>query len=40
MVQALTTAHKVRPDRYTILGDQGIMPEAAERLMETTGVSA
>lgn len=40
MVEALTTAHKVRPDRYTILGDQGIMPEAAERLMETTGVSA
>lgn len=40
MVRALTTAHKVRPDRYTILGDQGIMPEAAERLLETTGVSA
>ncbi len=39
MVEALTTAHKVRPDRYTILGDQGIGPEAAERLLETTGVS-
>jgi glycerol-1-phosphate dehydrogenase [NAD(P)+] len=40
MVEALTTAHRIRPDRYTILGDQGITAEAAERLMETTGVSA
>jgi glycerol-1-phosphate dehydrogenase [NAD(P)+] len=39
MVEALTTAHRIRPDRYTILGDQGITAEAAERLMETTGVS-
>jgi glycerol-1-phosphate dehydrogenase [NAD(P)+] len=40
MVEALTTAHRIRPDRYTILGDQGITAEAAERLMELTGVSA
>ena len=40
MVEALTTAHRIRPDRYTILGDQGITAEAAERLMETTGVLA
>lgn len=39
MVEALTTAHRIRPDRYTVLGDQGITAEAAERLMETTGVS-
>lgn len=40
MVEALTSAHRVRPDRYTVLGDQGITAEAAERLMDATGVSA
>jgi len=39
MVEALTTAHRIRPDRYTILGDQGITAEAAERLMELSGVA-
>lgn len=39
MVEALSAAHRVRPDRYTILGDQGITAEAAERLMDLTGVS-
>jgi glycerol-1-phosphate dehydrogenase [NAD(P)+] len=38
IVQALMIAHSVRPDRYTILGDNGLTREAAERLATTTGV--
>jgi glycerol-1-phosphate dehydrogenase [NAD(P)+] len=35
---ALTQAHKVRPERYTILGDNGMTAEAADRLATVTGV--
>ncbi|AEA13476.1 glycerol-1-phosphate dehydrogenase [Thermoproteus uzoniensis 768-20] len=37
-VQALTMAHKLRPDRYTILGESGLSREAAERALEDTGL--
>ena len=32
-------AHKMRPDRYTILGTDGITREAAEKLVKVTGVA-
>jgi glycerol-1-phosphate dehydrogenase [NAD(P)+] len=38
VVNALVMAHAVRPDRYTILGDNGLTREAAERLANVTGV--
>lgn len=38
VVQALMIAHSIRPDRYTILGDNGLTREAAERLASVTGV--
>ena len=38
VIEALTIAHKIRPDRYTILGDKGLTREAAERLAVNTGV--
>ena len=38
VVKALVMAHSIRPDRYTILGDNGLTREAAERLATTTGV--
>lgn len=38
LLDALTTAHSVRPGRYTILGSDGITREAAERVAEDTGV--
>jgi glycerol-1-phosphate dehydrogenase [NAD(P)+] len=38
IVKALTIAHKIRPERYTILGDTGLTWEAAERLAKVTGV--
>jgi glycerol-1-phosphate dehydrogenase [NAD(P)+] len=38
LIQALTCAHKVRQDRYTILGDKGMTSEASERLARITGV--
>ncbi len=38
VVEALVTAHKIRPERYTILGDKGITREAAWRLVKETGV--
>ena len=38
IVQALVAAHRIRPDRYTILGDNGLTREAAERLATVTGV--
>ncbi|EQD49606.1 NAD(P)-dependent glycerol-1-phosphate dehydrogenase [mine drainage metagenome] len=39
VVAALVNAHALRPERYTILGDRGLAPEAAERLATTTGVA-
>lgn len=38
IVRALRLAHTLRPERYTILGDNGLTPEAAERLATITGV--
>lgn len=38
IVKALTIAHKIRPERYTILGETGLTWEAAEKLAKTTGV--
>ncbi len=38
IVNALVMAHTLRPERYTILGDNGLTREAAERLAGRTGV--
>ena len=38
VIKALTIAHKLRPSRYTILGETGLTWEAAERLARITGV--
>ena len=38
IVDALVHAHEIRKDRYTILGDRGLTPEAAERLARITKV--
>ncbi len=38
IIEALTKAHLIRPERYTILSDKGIKKEAAERLTRETGV--
>jgi len=37
IIKALTIAHEIR-QRYTILGDKGLTPEAAENLARITGV--
>ena len=31
-------AHKIRPERYTILGENGLTDEAARNLAHETGV--
>jgi len=38
IVKALTKAHTIRPDRYTILGEKGLTEAAASRLAKSTGV--
>jgi len=38
IIKALTQSHKIRPDRYTILGETGLTSEAAEKLARATGV--
>jgi glycerol-1-phosphate dehydrogenase [NAD(P)+] len=38
VIEALTYAHKINPQRYTILGDSGLTYEAAERLATVTNV--
>jgi len=38
VVEALTIAAKIRPQRYTILGEKGLTREAAEQLARKTGV--
>ncbi len=38
VIRALTYAHKIRPERYTILGDNGLSYEAAENLARITKV--
>jgi len=37
-VDALVHAHEVNKERYTILGDEGLTAEAAERLAHITKV--
>lgn len=37
-IEALTNCHKLRPDRYTILGETGITAEAAVAVCRKTGV--
>jgi len=38
VVEALTMMHRIRPERYTIVGEGGLTREAAERLARVTGV--
>lgn len=38
IIKALTMAHTIRKERYTILGDRGLTTEAAEALASNTGV--
>jgi glycerol-1-phosphate dehydrogenase [NAD(P)+] len=38
IVEALVRAQEIRPERYTILGEQGLTHEAAKKLAKTTGV--
>jgi glycerol-1-phosphate dehydrogenase [NAD(P)+] len=38
LIEALVHAHDIRKDRYTILGDRGLTPDAAERLASITKV--
>jgi glycerol-1-phosphate dehydrogenase [NAD(P)+] len=38
IVQALVHAHEINKERYTILGDEGLTLEAAERLAKITKV--
>ena len=38
IIEALTIAHEIRPERYTILGDNGISKDAAYELAYKTGV--
>lgn len=40
IVEALTLAHKIRPERYTVLGSEGLSREAAEALAGVTKVIA
>ncbi len=38
IIEALTMAHTLRPERYTILGDNGLTRDAAEQLAKETKV--
>lgn len=38
VINALTIAHKIRTDRYTILGESGLTYEAAEKLAKETEI--
>lgn len=38
VLEALTKAHTIRPERYTILGESGLTKEAAQRVATITGV--
>jgi glycerol-1-phosphate dehydrogenase [NAD(P)+] len=38
IIQALMGAQKIRPDRYTILGELGLTEDAAKKLAKITGV--
>jgi len=38
IIEALTMAHTIRKERYTILGDRGLTKDAAEEIARATGV--
>src|ERR1041385_6256781 len=38
LIEALATCHKLRPERYTILGESGLTQQAAQDLCKATGV--
>ncbi|BCU70426.1 NAD(P)-dependent glycerol-1-phosphate dehydrogenase [Stygiolobus caldivivus] len=38
VIKALTIAHSIRPERYTILGDRGLSWSSAEKIARETGV--
>ncbi len=38
LIEALVHAHEIRKDRYTVLGDRGLTPDAAARLARITKV--
>ncbi|ARM76005.1 NAD(P)-dependent glycerol-1-phosphate dehydrogenase [Acidianus manzaensis] len=38
IIKALTIAHTIRPERYTILGDRGLTRASAEKVAKETGV--
>lgn len=38
LIEALTTCHTLRPERYTILGESGLTKQAAQDLCKATGV--
>lgn len=38
MIRALSIAHRMRPDRYTILGESDLSLAASERSLEITGI--
>ena len=38
VIEALVTAHTIRKDRFTILGNLGLTPEAAEKIAMITKV--
>ncbi|MEJ2779047.1 NAD(P)-dependent glycerol-1-phosphate dehydrogenase [Stygiolobus sp. RP850M] len=38
VIKALTIAHSIRPERYTILGDRGLSWNSAEKIAKETGV--
>ena len=38
LIEALVHAHEIRKDRYTVLGDRGLTPDAAVRLARITKV--
>jgi glycerol-1-phosphate dehydrogenase [NAD(P)+] len=38
IVKALTMVHQIRPERYTVFGDEGITARQAERLAKRSGV--
>jgi glycerol-1-phosphate dehydrogenase [NAD(P)+] len=38
IIQALTQAHLIRRERFTILGENGLSRDAAEKLARATGV--
>jgi len=38
IIEALDRAQEIRPERYTILGEQGLTEDAAKKLAKTTGV--